>query len=505
MSRFLVTGILAVTLCANIFSAPLAFAQSTSPSVRSLRITTYLPEFSTTRNLASATVNFKAFVETNTQFKTANTWFEWGETTLLNKRTSSRTVSGTREVRQTVRDLDPNAVYYVRAAAQDPTGTWYGDVIRFRVSDGVSSVVGYGGPGLVSLRLGDTSLYHAPKVDTKGVFTVSGTTAILNASVYTGASLSTSGYFRWGPTPALENQTPVKQLGASPSMDFSDVIYNLTPNTIYYYRAISSNLGGTTQGGVLSFITPIASGGTIIPLQPSVSSYAPIPTYGSQPVTGGFQIGTRVEVDTPFGKYLNIRTAEGSSYGRQSNRNEGIIIAGPVTIRGGKSWHVDFISGADGFAREEYLVNLSGGGIYTSPTQGSSGGVLASPAKTSSKPSKSATSDSGKKTDEVKKPVFTFSNLLKSSTTTLAATDGKEDGSKVAGAQGGVVVSLSDTSFFPKTLLGWLFVAVLSFMFVALLMHIASLRVQIEKMKEENGKGFFNGMPPPKVPSNLPR
>ena len=86
------------------------------------------------------------------------------------------------------------------------------------------------------------------------------TTATLNGQVTQTNGVATNVWFEWG-----TNQTSVNSgLGAktqtqvftAPSF-FSQPLSGLTENTIYYYRAVFSNIYGTSNGGVLSLTTPL--------------------------------------------------------------------------------------------------------------------------------------------------------------------------------------------------------------------------------------------------------
>lgn len=82
------------------------------------------------------------------------------------------------------------------------------------------------------------------------------TSANLNGYVTTGNTYSynTSVWFQWGSTYSLGATTTAQTVYGNTS--FSAPIYNLAPNTTYYFRAVASNgTSGTVYGNILSFRT----------------------------------------------------------------------------------------------------------------------------------------------------------------------------------------------------------------------------------------------------------
>ncbi|VAW19138.1 hypothetical protein MNBD_BACTEROID05-640, partial [hydrothermal vent metagenome] len=70
-----------------------------------------------------------------------------------------------------------------------------------------------------------------------------------------GGSIATNGWFEWGETSSLRKETIHNNIGASPSIDFSETLSGLSPNTVYYYRAVIQNQRGISKGSVFSFRT----------------------------------------------------------------------------------------------------------------------------------------------------------------------------------------------------------------------------------------------------------
>lgn len=79
------------------------------------------------------------------------------------------------------------------------------------------------------------------------------TSATFNGSVTPNGNATTV-WFEWGTSNSLGNQT-THQTFTSPA-DFHQTVSGLTANTTYYYRAMASNIAGTAQGSIISFVTP---------------------------------------------------------------------------------------------------------------------------------------------------------------------------------------------------------------------------------------------------------
>ncbi len=107
----------------------------------------------------------------------------------------------------------------------------------------------------------------APTVTTSAATSVTDVAATLKGTVNPNGS-STDGWFEWGTSPTLSNPnlTSAQALGSSGSVSLSKGISSLTPNTTYYYRAVGSNLVGTSSGTILSFTTKAASVSQWLPL-----------------------------------------------------------------------------------------------------------------------------------------------------------------------------------------------------------------------------------------------
>ena len=96
-------------------------------------------------------------------------------------------------------------------------------------------------------------------------------------------------------------------------------------------------------------------------------------TSGSSSSTGGssssgstastkFSNGDRVQIATGDGSNLNIRaTANGALLGQQTDNALGTVIGGPVAAGGYNWWNINFDSGIDGWAAEDFLIPTTQG------------------------------------------------------------------------------------------------------------------------------------------------
>src|ERR1043166_4596873 len=68
--------------------------------------------------------------------------------------------------------------------------------------------------------------------------------------------LVATGYFQYGPGPAMVGSTPPSLLGSGIApVGFSPPLNGLSPNTLYFYRALVVNSAGTNYGSIVTFTT----------------------------------------------------------------------------------------------------------------------------------------------------------------------------------------------------------------------------------------------------------
>ncbi|MFZ3015421.1 MAG: hypothetical protein WA101_00240, partial [Minisyncoccia bacterium] len=79
--------------------------------------------------------------------------------------------------------------------------------------------------------------------------------AKLNGIFVNQTGTSAQGYFQYGKTVSLGKTTIIKNLGSVSSINFSQIITGLEPDTIYFFRAVSINQSTTYNGNILVFKT----------------------------------------------------------------------------------------------------------------------------------------------------------------------------------------------------------------------------------------------------------
>ncbi len=189
-----------------------------------------------TTNAASITSQTSATLNgyLNPNGVNTNAWFEWGPTAMYGYTTPSINY-GTIAVNfaSPVSTLSPGTTYYYRAVAQTAQGgIIYGTQMTFNTN----------GSGVM-----------LPLVTTNGASILSQTSASLNGFI-TPNGANTNAWFEWGTTPNYGYSTPLVNYGTV-TTSFSNTLFNLLPNTTYYFRAAAQNAQGTVYGSMLSFST----------------------------------------------------------------------------------------------------------------------------------------------------------------------------------------------------------------------------------------------------------
>ena len=93
----------------------------------------------------------------------------------------------------------------------------------------------------------------APYVSTNSASSISQNNATVQGSVNPNNS-NTNAWFEYGTTQSFGNTAGNQTVGSGTS-NISGYLYNLNPNTTYYYRAVAQNSYGTTYGSIMSFTT----------------------------------------------------------------------------------------------------------------------------------------------------------------------------------------------------------------------------------------------------------
>ena len=165
--------------------------------------------------------------------------FQWGTTTSYGNTTSCAQAPGSGTsavpVAANLTSLNPNTTYHYRIVATNPGGT----------SDGTDETF--------------TALPNPPTVVTGAASSVSQTTATLNATVNPNGGTVSTCELQWGTTTSYGNTTSCAQAagsGTSP-VAVSARLTGLTPNTIYHYRIVATNPGGTSDGADQMFTAEV--------------------------------------------------------------------------------------------------------------------------------------------------------------------------------------------------------------------------------------------------------
>jgi hypothetical protein len=202
-------------------------------------------------------------------------WFEYGTTQALGSITPSQSVgSGYNPsvVSYTLSGLSAGTTYYYRIDAQNQYGIVQGSIVSFYTT----GYTGTNGGGV--------------SVTTNAATDVTATGATLNAFAQTGSTQSTA-WFEYGTDPAFLSQTTPTTIVATSDFYrqtqtnsfFRYPLTNLTPGTIYYFRAALQNNGVTNYGSTLRFQT---SGSPYTYYQQPSMSIPPAQTvYQEQPDT----------------------------------------------------------------------------------------------------------------------------------------------------------------------------------------------------------------------------
>lgn len=171
------------------------------------------------------------------------TWFEWGTSTDTNNTTAEQFLNpggGTVSFRLT--GLRENETYFFRVAARTPSSNQVtrGSLFSFTTTDEDGAFFDFGDP------FGSSP----PIAFTLNATRVSKESATLNGFVDT--EDDTTFWFEWGSSPSLGRST------GSVSVDeayenISRKITGLNEGETYYFRAVSRNANGTSEGGILQF------------------------------------------------------------------------------------------------------------------------------------------------------------------------------------------------------------------------------------------------------------
>lgn len=120
----------------------------------------------------------------------------------------------------------------------------------------------------LKINVGNDYVYeYNTNVVTTVATNITQNSASLNGLLTNTSSNAQDVYFEYGTTVNMANQTNVKTI--SGSANFTEYVSGLTPNTIYFFQAVSSGKNGVSRGAIEVFrttgytvVTPVTSGGS---------------------------------------------------------------------------------------------------------------------------------------------------------------------------------------------------------------------------------------------------
>ncbi|MBA7649496.1 hypothetical protein ES703_57293 [subsurface metagenome] len=136
-----------------------------------------------------------------------------------------------------------------------PTYKYYGSTVVTETEINPAYVVGYGGG---RKEITDTELpptLPAPEVTTDAATGVGPVTATLNGTLDDDGEVDCECSFEWGRDISYGISTPIQSKTKSES--FSQALGGLEPNTTYHFRAIATNVFGTSYGDDRTFTTSL--------------------------------------------------------------------------------------------------------------------------------------------------------------------------------------------------------------------------------------------------------
>ena len=203
------------------------------------------------------TITFNGSVNPNGTYTTA--WFQYGTNSYLGNETvhmNEGSSNWTNNFNTTI-NLSSNTTYYYRAVANNSYGTEYGNTLSFSTNN-------YNNCGYYNCNNNYTTNNQTSSVATVIATEKTATSARLNGIAIAPNGYANQGYFEYGTTSLLGNTTPFRNIGSSSNaVSFSDAVLGLMPDTIYYFRAVSTNTNGTFYGNIFLFRTSKISFGSI--------------------------------------------------------------------------------------------------------------------------------------------------------------------------------------------------------------------------------------------------
>ena len=184
-------------------------------------------------NVASVSATLNGSV--NPHGSTTTVHFQWGTTTNYGHTTPVQTQTGntSQPITANISGLSASHLYHFRIVATNGGGTSFGPDRTFTT----------------------LSATGRPVVTTNPASNVTTSSARLNGSLDP-HGLTTTVYFKWGPTTSYGHTTPVQTQTGNTYRPITANISGLTRHHTYHFRIVATNSAGTRMGRNLTFSTP---------------------------------------------------------------------------------------------------------------------------------------------------------------------------------------------------------------------------------------------------------
>jgi len=156
--------------------------------------------------------------------------FEWGETVAYGNTTPTQSRTTGQTFSQAISGLTPGETYHFRAVATNAAGTSHGADRTF-------------------------TTVAAPTVTTDPATGITHEAADLNGELPNDGGEACDCGFEWGETIAYGNTTPTQS--RTTGQTFAQTISGLDPGKTYHFRALATNVAGTSHGADRTFTTPV--------------------------------------------------------------------------------------------------------------------------------------------------------------------------------------------------------------------------------------------------------